>query len=103
MECFKWGLMNYPSMNMNNFISESDLYFGNLVQDISVESVSMWPRDCFCIILVKSVAAFCLCLTSLPEAKVKKFRLTVLTKEVSETPVIHFLLWLSLSHEACFE
>jgi hypothetical protein len=34
---------------------------------------------------------------------VKKFRLTVLTKEVSETPVIHFLLWLSLSHEACFE
>ncbi|KRY66817.1 hypothetical protein T11_13570 [Trichinella zimbabwensis] len=29
----------------------------------------MWPRDCFCGILVKNVATFCPCLKSLPEAK----------------------------------
>jgi hypothetical protein len=33
---------------------------------------------------------------SLPEAKVKRLRLIALTKEVSETPIIDFILWLSL-------
>jgi hypothetical protein len=33
---------------------------------------------------------------SLPEAKVKRIRLIALTKEVSETPSINFVLWLSL-------
>jgi hypothetical protein len=53
----------------------------------------MWPRDCFCGILVKNVASF---LKSLPEAKVKRLRLIALTKEVSETLIIHLVLWLSL-------
>jgi hypothetical protein len=39
---------------------------------------------------------FCPCLKSLPEAKVKKLRLIALTKEVSEMPIIDFVLWLSL-------
>ena len=38
----------------------------------------------FCGILVKNVAAFCPCLKSLPEAKVKRFVLIALTKEVSK-------------------
>ena len=25
MECFKWGLMSYPSRNMEDFVAESDL------------------------------------------------------------------------------
>jgi hypothetical protein len=25
MECFKWGLMDYPSRNMEDFVAESDL------------------------------------------------------------------------------
>jgi hypothetical protein len=37
-------------------------------------------------ILVKTVAAFCPCLKSLPEAKEKKFIFIVLTKEVSKKP-----------------
>jgi hypothetical protein len=45
---------------------------------------------------VKNVANFCLCLKSLPEPKVKRLRLTALTKEVSETPIIHFVSCLSL-------
>ena len=35
-------------------------------------------------------------LKDLPEAKVKRLRLTALTKEVSEMPIIDFVLWLSL-------
>ena len=45
---------------------------------------------------MKNVATFCPCLKSLPEAKVKRLRLIALTKEVSETPIIDFVLWLSL-------
>ena len=56
----------------------------------------MWHRDCFCDILVKNVAAFCPCLKSLPEAKVKNFILIALTKEVSKKPSRDFVLWLSL-------
>ena len=32
----------------------------------------------------------------LPETKLKRLRLIALTKEVSETPIIDFVLWLSL-------
>jgi hypothetical protein len=70
--------------------------------------VQTWPRrfQCkisiygletyFCGILVKNVATFCPCLKSLPEAKVKTLRLILLTKEVSETSIIDFVLWISL-------
>ena len=46
--------------------------------------------------MVKNVAAFCPCLKSLPETKVKRFRLIALTKEVSDMPIIDYVLWLSL-------
>ena len=62
----------------------------------------MWHKDCFCGILVKNVAAFCPCLKSLPEAKVKRLELielTALTKEVSKKPSRDFVLWLSLNEE----
>ena len=42
---------------------------------------------------MKNVAAFCLCLKSLPEAKVKRFILTASTKETSEKSRIVFVLW----------
>jgi hypothetical protein len=41
-------------------------------------------------------AAFCPCLKSLPESKVKRFILIALTKEVSKKPSRDFVLWLSL-------
>ena len=82
---------------MEDFVAVSDLNCADLAQEVSVEkNFSMWPRDCFCGILVKNVAAFCPCLKSLPEAKVKRLRLIALTKEVSEMPIIDFVLWLSL-------
>ena len=56
----------------------------------------MWPRECFCNILVTNVAAFCPSLKSLPESKVKRFILIALTKEVSKKPNKDFVLWLSL-------
>ena len=60
------------------------------------KNFSMWPRDCFCGILMKNVAAFCPCSKSVPEAKVKRIRLIALTKEVSKKPSRDFVLWLSL-------
>lgn len=53
------------------------------------KNVNMWPRDWFCVILVKIVAAFCHCLQSWPEATLKSFRLIALTKEVSKQPGIN--------------
>jgi hypothetical protein len=59
-----------------------------------VKNFNMGPRDCFCDILVKNVAAFCRCLKSLPGAKVKRLKLIALTKEVSKEPSRDFVLWL---------
>ena len=39
---------------------------------------------------------FCPCLKCLPEAKVKRFMLIALIKEVSKKPSRDFVLWLSL-------
>ena len=50
------------------------------------KNFNMWPRDCSCDILVKNVAALCSCLKSLPETKVKRFKLLTLTKEISKQP-----------------
>jgi hypothetical protein len=59
VECFKWGLMGYPSRNMEDFVAESNLNCTDLGQEVSEEkNFSMWPRDCFCGILVKNVAGF---------------------------------------------
>jgi hypothetical protein len=58
----------------------------------------MLPRDCSCNILVKNVAAFCPCLKSLPEAKVKRLQLIVLTKEVSEKHSIDLFTITSLNN-----
>jgi hypothetical protein len=47
VECFKWGLMDHPSRNMEDFVSESDLKCADLAQEVSVEkNFSMWHRDC---------------------------------------------------------
>jgi len=42
----------------------------------------MIPRDCYCDILVKNVTDFFLCMKYLCKAKVKRFRLIALSKEI---------------------
>ena len=66
MESFKWGLMGYPSRNMEDFVTESDLNCMDLAEEVSLENFNMRPKNCFCGVLVKNVATFCLCLKSLP-------------------------------------
>lgn len=89
--------MGHSSRNMEDIGAVGDLNYADLAQEVSVgKNFSMWPRDCFCDILVKNVAAFCPCLNSLPEAKVKRFILVVLTKEVSKKPSRDLVLWFSL-------
>ena len=54
----------------------------------------MLPRDCSCDILVKNVFVFCPRLKSLPDTKVKSFRLIPLTEEISKQPSTDSVLWL---------
>ena len=83
--------MDYPFRNMEDFVAGSGLNCA--FQEVSVgKNFSMWPTDCFCDILV-TVAAFCHCPKSLPKAKVKRFRLIALTKEVSKQPGIYSVVW----------
>ena len=63
-------------------VTESDLNRTELAQEVLVENFRMWPRDCFCVILVKNVATFCPCLKSLPKANVKRLRIIALAKEL---------------------
>jgi hypothetical protein len=70
VECFKWGLMGHTSRNMEDFVAESNLYCADLAQEVSEENFSMWHRDCLWHFGEECVA-FCPCLKSLPEAKVK--------------------------------
>ena len=87
---------------MEDFVAMSNLNLADLAQGVSEEkNFSMQPRGCFSGILVKNLAAFCPCLKSLPEAKVKGFMLVTLTKEVSKKP--SRLCSLVKSHEEHFE
>jgi hypothetical protein len=92
VEYFKWGLMGYPSRNMEDFVAERGLNCANLAQLVSEKNFSIWHKHCFCNIFVKNVSPLCPYLKSHPEAKVKRPRFIALTKKVSETPIIDFVL-----------
>ena len=95
VECFKWGLISHPSKNMEDFVAGSNLNCVDLAQEISKDyNFRMWHKDCSCGILVKNVATFYPCLKSLPEAKVKRFRLIAWKKEISKQPDINSAVWL---------
>jgi hypothetical protein len=77
--------------------AEDDLNCADLAQDVSEEKIfSMLPRDCPYYIVEKIVVAFCPWMKSLPEAKMKRFRLIALTKEVSNQPSLDFILWFTM-------
>jgi hypothetical protein len=81
---------------MEDFVAENDLNCADLAQEMSVENnLRIWPRD-FLWYLSEECGYFCPCLKSLPGAKVKRLRLIALMKKVSETPIMDFVLWLSL-------
>ena len=54
-----------------------------------MKNFTMWHRDCISSILVKNVTAFCHWPKSLPETKMKKFRLIALKKKISKQPAIN--------------
>jgi hypothetical protein len=41
MKCFKWGLLSYPSRNMEDFVAESNLNCAVLAQEV-------WRRISVC-------------------------------------------------------
>ena len=90
-------LMGHASRSMEDSGPEGDLNSGCLTQEVSErKNFSMMLRHCSCDILLKSVAALCRYPNSLPEGKVKRFRLIALTKEVSKKSSLDFILWFSL-------
>jgi hypothetical protein len=40
MECFTWSLMGYPSRNIEGFVAQRDLNFGNLVLEASGKNMA---------------------------------------------------------------
>lgn len=89
--------MSHPIGNMEASDAEGDLNCGGLAQEVSEEKTfSMCPRDCSCDIMLKNVSTFCPCLKSLPEAKVKRFRLITLSKEILKQPSLDPVLWFTL-------
>ena len=96
MKCFKRSVMGYPSQNMKDCCYWEWFELCRPGPILSVKNFNMWPRDRFCDILVKNMAAFCPCLKSRPEAKVKNLRSIEFTKEISKEPSRDFVLWFSL-------
>jgi hypothetical protein len=48
VECFKWGLMGHPSStNMEGFVTESNLNYADLAQEVSEENFSMYIQTVF--------------------------------------------------------
>jgi hypothetical protein len=80
---------------VEDFVAEGDMNCGSLGLEVSEEkNFSMWPRDCSCDILVKIVVTFCPSLKSVLGAKVERFILIALTKEISKEPNGDFVFWL---------
>ena len=55
---------------------------GGLAQEVPEKNFRMLSRNCAYNILMKNVAAFCICLKSLPKVKVKRFEIILLTVEI---------------------
>lgn len=57
---FKLGLMDNPIGSIGNSVSEGDLEYEGLAQSVSEEkTISKWPTDQTCDILVKNMTVFC--------------------------------------------
>lgn len=83
VEHVKWGLMGHLNRNMEDIGVNGDLNSVGLAQEASAEKFSMFPRDCFLYILMRTVAMFCHGMKILPEAKVKRFIEIALREEIS--------------------
>ena len=84
--------MGQTSRSIEDSAVKSYLNYEGLAQDVSEEqNINIWPRDHSCDILVKKLAAFCPCL-SLPETKVKSFRLIMLAEGISKQPCIDSIM-----------
>ena len=93
MKCFKRSVMGYPSQNMKDCCYWEWFELCRPGPILSVKNFNMWPRERFCDILVKNMAAFCPCLKSLPEAHVKRFRL-LWRRKSKKRPGINSIVWL---------
>ena len=77
--------------------SRSYLNSWELTENVSEEkNFNRLTRDRPCDILVKKEAAFCPCLKSLPEAKMKSFGLIPLAEEISKQPSLDSAVWLQV-------
>lgn len=69
-------------------------------QDVSEECISMCCRHHLCDIVMKNLAAFDLCLTSLGEATLKNFELILLAGKDERQPSIDYCVVVSCESSA---
>lgn len=75
-------------------VLRSNLNCADMARDVSEEkTISKWPRDCFCDVLAKNIAAFCPCPKHLHEITLKSLQLRRLA-EISREPCFDCVLWL---------
>lgn len=79
--------MVHTNGNIKDSGAEVELNCGGLAQDILENNFCMSSRECFYDILMKNMAAFCPCLKSLHEPKIKRLRLIAFTKEIQVNQV----------------
>jgi hypothetical protein len=81
LESNKMLSMDHPSRNMEDSGDEGNLNCGGLDQEVSEErNFSMLPGDDSYYVLVKKVTTFRLFHWSLPEGKVKRFKMVALRR-----------------------
>lgn len=62
IEHFRWGLLSHSGRNKEDSGTKGDFNCGGLAQGVSEDrNFNLWPRDYFCDILAKKVAAFSCC------------------------------------------
>ena len=94
--------MDHSNVNVEDIGGKGNLNCWGLAQEFSEEkNLSILPRDHSCDILVMNVAAFCPCLKSVSEVKVRRFILILLTKKISKLPRMKrvFCKWSKLKNK----
>ena len=93
MFCFKCCLIGQTSSSKKYCDVEYDLMNDVVLsQKVSEQkNFSVLLRHYPCDILGKESQCFCPCLESLPEAKMRSFRLITLIEEISKQPIYFFL------------
>lgn len=83
IELYKQNFIGHYQRSLEDSHAKSNVVYGGPAQEVSEwNSISNGTRN-HCDVLTKNVAGFCLCLKTLPDAKLKSLGLISLAEEIS--------------------